>query len=232
MMRIRVLLALGLALLAAGCGSSGTETSATTAETTTAATTTAADLTLTIYHVGNSGLERTTTTVPQTKAVAAAALDALGVDAPVTITDGTATVQLDRATEEQVAEIVYTLTEFSTVERVNVAGRTGLTRKDFANFKPAITIESPASGDTVPTTFHVTGTASVFEAALVVQLVQNGKVVDTKPVTASEGAPARGTFETTLHGAAGAATVEAFASSAEDGSKQHQVSVSVTVSAG
>ena len=49
-------------------------------------------------------------------------------------------------------------------------------------------------------------------------------------VTASEGAPARGTFETTLHApSAGDATVTAFAPSAEDGSPQHQVDVPVTV---
>jgi hypothetical protein len=49
-------------------------------------------------------------------------------------------------------------------------------------------------------------------------------------VTASEGAPARGTFETTLHAPSpGGATITAFAASAENGSPQHQVDVPVTV---
>jgi hypothetical protein len=78
--------------------------------------------------------------------------------------------------------------------------------------------------------FRVTGTASVYEATLVVELVRAGEVLDKQTVTASAGAPARGTFETTLDGTAGAATVLAFAPSAADGSPQHEVDVPVTIS--
>jgi uncharacterized protein YceK len=233
MMRIRVLLVLGLTLLAAGCGSSGTETAATTAETTTAATTTQPEqMALTIYRVEGGALHATQVQVPKTEAVAGASLKALGVDAPVTISNGTATVQLDSATDEQIAEIVYTLTQFSTIQRVDVAGKTGLTRDSVAAFVPPILIDTPPAGATVSSSFQVAGTASVFEATLVVQLVQDGKVVEKKTVTASEGAPGRGTFSTTLHGTAGAATVQAFAPSAEDGSPQHQVDVPITLAAG
>ena len=171
-----------------------------------------------------------TVRVAHTQAVAAAALDALGLAAPVTIADGTATVQLPAATPAEVAEIVYTLTEFPSITRVDVAGRTGLTRDDFAAYLPTIFIASPAAGANVPSTFTVTGSAVVFEATLVVELVRGGKVLVKQSVTASEGAPARGTFETTLHApSAGDATVTAFAPSAEDGSPQHQVDVPVTV---
>jgi hypothetical protein len=70
----------------------------------------------------------------------------------------------------------------------------------------------------------------VFEATLVVELVRDGNVLDKQTVTASQGAPARGTFATTLHApSAGPATVSAFAPSAADGSPQHQVDVPVTV---
>ena len=237
-MRICVLLALGVVLLAAGCGSSGTETAATTADTTTTTTTAATTTTqaeqmaLTVYRVENGALHAAQVQVPKTQGVAGASLKALGVDAPVTISNGTATVQLDSATDEQVAEIVYTLTQFSTIQRVDVAGKTGLTRDSVAAFVPPILIDTPAAGATVSSSFQVAGSASVFEATLVVQLVQDGKVVEKKTVTASEGAPGRGTFATTLHGTAGSGTVQAFAPSAEDGSPQHQVDVPITLAAG
>ncbi len=158
------------------------------------------------------------------------ALAALGLAAPVTIANGTASVQLADASPAEVAQIVYTLTEFPSVMRVDVAGRTGLTRDDFTAYLPTIFIASPAAGANVPLTFTVTGSAEVFEATLVVELVRGGKVLVKQSVTASEGAPARGTFEATLRApSAGDATVTAFAPSAEDGSPQHQVDVPVTV---
>jgi hypothetical protein len=69
----------------------------------------------------------------------------------------------------------------------------------------------------------------VFEATLVVQLLRDGKILAKRNVTASEGAPGRGTFETTLQATPGEATVSAFAPSAADGSPQHRVDVAVTV---
>lgn len=93
-----------------------------------------------------------------------------------------------------------------------------------------IVIESPESGAVVPATFHVKGTASVFEATLVVELVVDRKVVIRKTVTASEGAPARGRFDTVLHAPnPGPARVVAFSPSAENGEPQHQVEAPVTV---
>jgi hypothetical protein len=63
-----------------------------------------------------------------------------------------------------------------------------------------------------------------------VELVRDGKVLEKQTVTASEGAPARGAFKTTLHAdSAGEATVTAFAPSAENGAPQHQVDVPVTI---
>ena len=238
----KTLLPLFLAAVAAsasGCGSSSTSASGTTLDTTptstTAPTTTGHSASpgptfLTIFRVRSRVLSPEMVHVPQTKAVAAAALAALGLAAPVTITDGTASVQLAEATPAEVAEIVYTLTEFPSITRVDVAGRAGLTRDDFAAFLPTIFIASPAAGANVPLTFTVTGSAEVFEATLVVELVRGGKVLVKESVTASEGAPARGTFEVTLHAPSpGDATVTAFAPSAENGSPQHQVDVPVTV---
>jgi hypothetical protein len=69
----------------------------------------------------------------------------------------------------------------------------------------------------------------VFEATLVVEAVQGGAVVDKQTVTASEGAPGRGTFETTLRASPGRLTVRAYSPSAVDGSPQHEVDVDVDV---
>ena len=233
-MRFRLLFLGALACLAAACGSTRTATKpvATTAPAP-AATTTApvspSPMAVTVFKVDNGLLRPSVVHVPRTAAVAGAALGALDIGAGVSIDGGTATVALDRATQDEQAEIVYTLTQFSTIDRVDVAGRTGLTRADFASYVPPILVESPAAGAQVPATFHVSGSASVFEATLVVQLVRDGKVIAKRSVTASEGAPGRGTFDTTLHATPGDVTVSAFAPSAADGKPQHEVDVAVSV---
>lgn len=182
-----------------------------------------------MFKVDNGLLRPSVVRVPSTTAVAAAALEALGLGGSISIASGTAIVGLDAATQDQAAEVVYTLTQFSTVDRVDVGGRTGLTRDDFKRYIPPIFVESPAADARVGQTFRVTGTASVFEATLVVQLVRNGTVIAKQSVTASEGAPGRGTFETTMTAAPGELTVSAFSPSAADGTPQHQVDVPVTV---
>ena len=77
--------------------------------------------------------------------------------------------------------------------------------------------------------FHVSGTASVFEATLVVQTVRQGTPIERKTVTASEGAPGRGTFDVTMHATPGPLLVRAFSPSAKDGSPQHEVDIRVVV---
>jgi hypothetical protein len=227
-MTSRLLLVAALAALGAGCGSTskGPEPVTTTTVVTTVA---AKPIALTVFKVDGGLLRPTVEHVPATTAVAKAALRALGIDAVVTISDGTATVALDHTTQDQAAEIVYTLTQFASVKRVDVGGRAGLTRDDFASYVPPILVESPATGAEVPGTFHISGTASVFEATLVVQLVRDGKVILKQSVTASEGAPGRGTFDTTVHATPGAVTVAAFSPSAADGTPQHEVDVPVTI---
>lgn len=224
----RILLLAALASLAAGCGSTPTATESVTTATG-PVTVSPKPIAVTVFRVDNGLLRPTVEHVPHTTAVATAALGALGLGAGVTITNGTASVALDKATQDQAAEIVYTLTQFSTVKSVDVGGRMGLTRDDFASYVPPIFVESPAAGAEVPGTFHVSGTASVFEATLVVQLVRDGKVILKQSVTASEGAPGRGTFDTTVHATPGAVTVAAFSPSAADGTPQHEVDVPVTI---
>ena len=154
----RLTLVIAIALVLAGCGD---HTSSSPPPTATVAPPTVSNphmpvppLALTVYRTSSGVLKPTVVHVPQTRAVAAAALKALDVDAAVTISDGTATVALDNAPDDQVAEIVFTLTQFPTVQRVNVAGRTGLTRDDFANYVPPILVEAPAPGATVGQDVH------------------------------------------------------------------------------
>jgi hypothetical protein len=228
MMINRTLLLAVLASLAVGCGSTSTAPEPVTT-TTAPAPVSPKPIAVTVFEVDNGLLRPRVARVTHTTAVAGAALDALGLSAAVSISDGTATVALGHATQDQAAEIVYTLTQFATVTRVDVAGRAGLTRDDFASYVPPILVESPAAGARVPGTFHVSGTASVFEATLVVQLVRDGQVIAKRSVTASEGAPGRGTFDTTFTTTPGEVTVAAFSPSAADGTPQHEVDVPVTV---
>ena len=234
MMRGLVCAAL-LVVLATACGR--TTTTTVTVTTAAAPTTTGrvpvspAPMAITVFRVENGLLRPQVEHVPSTGAVATAALGALGLGGPkaIIIANGTADVAITKPTQDEEAEIVYTLTQFASIKRVNVGGRTGLTRDDFASYVPPILVESPAAGADVARTFHVSGTASVFEATLVVQLVRDGKVLEKQSVTASEGAPGRGTFDATFTATPGDLTIKAFAPSAEDGSPQHEVDVAVTV---
>jgi hypothetical protein len=217
------------ALLASGCGSGNKETSAPPTTTTRQVPVSPKSIVVTVFVVDQGMLRPRVEHVPYTRAVATAALGALGIEAHVAISGGTATVDLAKATNDQEAEIVYTLTQFASVQRVDVAGRSGLTRDDFPAYLPPIFVETPAAGADVPQTFHVSGTASVFEATLVVQLARDGRVLSKQTVTASEGAPGRGTFDATFTASPGALTIAAFSPSAANGAPQHEVDVAVTV---
>lgn len=227
---------LAAVVLLAGCGSQDASspapsTIASTPTSTAGGAGAAAPMTLTVYPVRDGVVRPEVAHVPATTGVAAAALRALGLgDVPVSIANGQATVSLPDASPAQVAEVVYTLTRFPSVASVDVGGRTALTRADVADYAPLILLDQPAADATVPAQVHVAGSAVVFEASLVVELVRGGTVLDRQSVTATAGAPERGTFQTTLRApSAGPATVVAFAPSAEDGSPQHEVEVPVTV---
>jgi Immunoglobulin-like domain of bacterial spore germination len=218
-----------LALLALGTAACGSHAATEEPSTTHTVPVSPSPMALTVFRLRRGILRPEVVHVPRSSAVAAAALGVLGLPARVTIAKGTADVDLPRATDGQAAEIVFTLTQFPSVERVNVAGRKGLTRDDFQHYLPPILVLTPPAGAAVGATFHVAGTASVFEATLVVQLVRDGKVIAKKSVMASEGAPGRGSFDSTFGATPGPLVVQAFSPSAVDGSPQHEVDVSVTV---
>jgi hypothetical protein len=238
--RVRTTLTYALAVAGfvavAGCGSK--QAARTTDTSTGAATTTTAThpvspepTSLVVYRLHGGKLVPERVDVPRTTGVAVAALGALDLAAQVTVTDGTAHVDRPQSTPGQIAEIVYTLTRFPTIRRVDVGGRTALTRADVAEFVAPIMVDNPVTGDRFDG--NVSGTASVYEATLVVELHQNGKLLAKRTVTASEGAPERGTFATRLDTSRGtsgaAASVVAYSPSAADGSEQHRVEVPVTL---
>jgi hypothetical protein len=173
--------------------------------------------------------------VPHTAAVAGAAVEALLGDPPValTIADGTADVTIPTGPRpSELAELVFTLTQFPTVERVRVNGGEPLTRDDFPDVTPAILVDQPAAGATVTSPLRVRGSASVFEATVQLRLeTAGGEVLFADFTTATEGAPGRGTFAVDIpFTASGPVTLTVFELSAADGSEQNLFVVPLALS--
>jgi germination protein M len=239
-MRARLLALAALPLALAACGSTRTAATApaTTSATTTAAaaaapTTTAtapATTALRVYHVREGKLAADRVEVPQTTAVAAAALHALGISyRGLTIANGVASLTLEGdKSHATLAQVVYTLTQFPSVDAVEADGHR-YTRADFEDLAPAILVESPTPGDRVTSPVRVRGTANTFEATFQLQLLDGaGNVIVERTVTATSGSGTRGTFDVSIPADVhGAATLVAFETSAEDGSRVHQVEVPI-----
>lgn len=220
---------------------------------------------------GNAGLAPVLREVPETKAVARAAMRALlaGTNAAeqaatpalyttipagtrllgVSITDRVATVNLSGAFETgggsasvlgRLAQVVYTLTQFSTVDAVrfqiegqpvSVFSGEGVVldhpvgRADFLGQLPAIFVDRPAWGASLGNPGHVSGIANVFEATFQVELLNAaGKVLAEKTVMASCGTGCWGTFTTSLSYAVAKAqygTLRVFDRSARDGTPEN-----------
>jgi hypothetical protein len=135
------------------------------------------------------------------------------------------------------AQVVYTLTQFPTVERVQfrvegqdvtVFGSEGLvierpqTRADYEDQLPAILVDRPAWGASLLNAARISGTANVFEASFqVVIRDRDNTAIAEETVTATCGTGCRGTFDVTIpydvdEGQWG--ELETFTFSAEDGS--------------
>lgn len=166
----------------------------------------------------------------------------------LTIDDGLATVDLSREFESgggsfsmmaRLAQVVYTLTHFDTVDRVvfhldgrpvTVFGSEGLVlngpvvRDDYLDLVPTIMVESPAWGAQVRSPLRITGTAAVFEATFWAELTDASGRVLARPdyVMTTEG-QGWGEFDFTLSFDAGGAQelfLRVWTHSAEDGSEQ------------
>ena len=133
-----------------------------------------------------------------------------------------------------VAQVVYTLTQFSTIQRVRfVDSGEGFSRRDFATLMPAIVVASPAVGSVVGSPLMISGTADVFEATVSVRVLdEDGRVLTSSFTTATCGTGCRGDYAVTVrfsvdHQQPG--TVQVFDYSANDGSVENLQSIPVTL---
>jgi germination protein M len=234
-------------LLAAGCGGDEEATPTDTDTTTVPAETTE----LRVYWLRDGKVWPARREVDQTRAIAQAALDELlagptaeeGVELEFTtaipedtegvvasVEDGVATVELSTDLPDgPLAQVVYTLTQFVTVESVDIQGNT-LTRADFEDFTPSVLVESPLSFESVASPLRVTGTANTFEATFNYELTDtDGLIVDENFVTATSGTGTRGTFDFTTAAVTvpfdGVGSLIVFELSAEDGSRINIVEI-------
>jgi Immunoglobulin-like domain of bacterial spore germination/Sporulation and spore germination len=148
----------------------------------------------------------------------------------LSITDGTATVELSRDLSPAArAQVVYTLTQFPTVRRVSIDGEAPLRRTDFEDQTPPIFVELPAPGDSVSTPLQISGTANTFEATFQVEILdEGGRVIGKRFVTATSGSGTRGTFQAKVPfraKATGPGMLVVYELSAEDGSRIHEVEI-------
>jgi germination protein M len=171
------------------------------------------------------------------------------------ISDGTATVDLSTEFERsgggsfaermQLAQVVYTLTQFPTVdgvvleidgERVEVFGSHGIViddpmkRSDFRDLLPPIVVMSPAIGDRISSPVTISGTANVFEATVSIRIMDaDGNLLAETFTTATCGTGCRGSYseEVKFDAVGNGGVIEVFESSAEDGSDLHLVSIPV-----
>lgn len=151
-----------------------------------------------------------------------------GVD--VTIAGGVATVDSEsKLTTEQLAQLVYSLTQPAVgVASVEVDGEK-YTRADFEDQTPSVLVESPLAFDEVTMPVTVTGTANTFEATFHYELVDAaGTILDEDFVTATSGSGTRGTFEFTTADVDDVYALVVFERSAEDGSRMREVTIPLT----
>jgi len=219
---------------------------------------------------GSEGLVPVLREVPQTTLTATASLKALlagpttaesgdrtiGTAIPsgtrllgVTLKNGLATVNLSTefdsgagtaSMQYRLAQVVYTLTQFSTVksvlfqiegQTVTVFGSEGIVlagpvgRSDYAGQLPAIFVDRPANGAALGNPGRVSGSADVFEATFRLAVVDGtGKTLVDQQVMASCGTGCRGTFDVTLKYTLAKAQwgiLRAYDASAKDGSPEN-----------
>ncbi|MBM2822441.1 MAG: hypothetical protein HW413_1187 [Thermoleophilia bacterium] len=243
-----LLLLVAAALLVAGCGGDDGESSSTGTDTTTPAAETTE---LRVYWLRDGKVWPALREVEETQAVATAALSELFAgptaqeeadldfqtavgsgfpDYDVLIEDGVATVNVDgEFSTEGLAQVVYTLTQFSTVNSVEMDGKS-FTRADFEDQTPPVLVESPLAFEEVTSPFRVTGTANTFEATFNYELTDtDGRIVDENFVTATSGTGTRGTFDFTTDAYSvpfdGIGALIVFERSAKDGSRINLVEI-------
>lgn len=148
--------------------------------------------------------------------------------------------------QAQVAQVVYTLTQFPTIEKVSFQingqdidnfGDVDLSqpvgRADFEEATPLIFLESPAPFDEVSSPLQIIGTANTFEAVFQADIIdEDGNVLVHKTMMATSGSGTRGTFDDTLEftpPTSGEITLIVYELSAKDGSVVNDVEIPLRV---
>jgi immunoglobulin-like protein involved in spore germination/sporulation and spore germination protein len=235
----------GFLLVSAGCGDGGGSASrdgtTTVAASTVSPTATVGDeqpVTLQLFLVDPSDhkLYAAKKEIEPTQAVGAAALRALAEDPDsevppnlsLAIENGAAKVTGSELSPAALAQVVYTLTQFPTVNSVN-----GKTRRGVESLVPAILVESPTAESTVSSPVRVAGNANTFEATFEYDLEdENGKVLHHDFVTATSGSGERGTFDFTIPFRVARqqeGTLVVYESSAENGSRINERRIPLTL---
>jgi Immunoglobulin-like domain of bacterial spore germination/Sporulation and spore germination len=232
----------------AGSTATGATTTAAATTDTTGATTGAGTVSIQLFFLRDDKVGATRREVPATAAVGAAALKALA-DGPtpfergagllsevphdgqfqLQLMQGTAVVTGPHVGDAASAQIVYTLTQFPTVQTVRINGGNAGNRSDWERLTPAILVLDPAPGQTVSAPVRISGTANTFEATLQLELRDaDDRVLARRFTTATSGNGTRGTFDTTLSvpsPEAGDVTLVAYENSAENGQRINVVRI-------
>jgi len=247
----RVALVLALSLLAAGCGGGGGGGSTSTeTETETATTTVGGKTAVQVFWLRDGKVWPVRREVDATKGVVNGTVAQLLVgptdkekkdlDAKTAIPDdvtravidvnqGVATVKLSGTlTRPALGQLVYTLTQFPTVESVVIESRE-YTRATFENITPAILVESPLAFEDVASPLRARGTANTFEATFDYELTDaSGKVLAKHFVTATSGNGMRGTFAFAAPfkvASSGPGTLTVYEVSAANGKRIHSAEI-------
>ena len=167
----------------------------------------------------------------------------LGLPAQVSRSGTTATVTFDRApalagASAQLAaqQVVYTVTAADPRVRAVRVVAPGLpaaaatARAAASGVLAPVWLLDPVDGGTAGSRLTVSGTASVVEAAVGVEVRHGGEVLARATATASAGAPGRGEWTATLSVPPGSYVVAAFERSAKDGAEVAVDTKRVTVS--
>lgn len=130
------------------------------------------------------------------------------------------------------AQVVYTLTQFSTIRLVRFSGESGSSgRAELGSLLPAILVEAPVVGQQVASPVTVQGTADVFEATVTIRVLDAaGRELARTFTTASCGTGCRGNYSIDVtydvdHEQSG--TIEVLDYSAKDGSPENVTDIPV-----
>jgi Immunoglobulin-like domain of bacterial spore germination/Sporulation and spore germination len=131
-------------------------------------------------------------------------------------------------------QVVYTLTQYSTISKVRFVGDTKTyTRQSLEDLLPPILVETPLIGQRVSSPVTISGTANVFEATVSIRILDaNGKELANTFTTATCGTGCRGDYSIAVSYSVGreqSGTIEVFEASAQDGSAINVQSIPVTL---